>query len=380
MAGELFFAIPGDIEARTGGYLYDKRLIGALRRQGWTVRILNWPGSFPSPALDDLTIVASSLATCPDGALVVVDGLAFGVMPELAWAERVRLRLVALVHHPLALEAGLSTAAAAALTESERLALVAARIVIATSETTAGILTADYGVAPGRLVVAKPGVGSTESKVVGPLEPSPSSHPLPSREGASNLVSPPRWGKLGGGGRPTRLLSIGTITPRKGHDILVAALALIADLDWHCTIVGSLERAPDTARALRAQIKPIGLEDRVTLAGEVDDPEPYYRTADIFALATRYEGYGMAFAEALAHGLPVVGTRAGAVPEVVPDNAGILVAVDDVAALAAALRVMIADQVLRQRFADGARAAASKLWSWNDTASRVASALDQIHL
>ena len=130
MPGSLFFAIPGDVEARTGGYIYDKRLAAELIRQGWTVTLLNWPGSLPFPTQDDLAIVAASLASCPDGALVMIDGLAFGAMPDAAWAERDRLRLIALVHHPLALERDLSPSAVTTLARSERLALSAARFVV----------------------------------------------------------------------------------------------------------------------------------------------------------------------------------------------------------------------------------------------------------
>ena len=88
----------------------------------------------------------------------------------------------------------------------------------------------------------------------------------------------------------------------------------------------------------------------------------------MFVLASRHEGYGMAFAEAINQGLPVVGTRAGAIPETVPAGAGILIEPDDAAALAAALRTMIADARARENYAAAARAAAVHLPRWDATA------------
>ena len=70
----------------------------------------------------------------------------------------------------------------------------------------------------------------------------------------------------------------------------------------------------------------------------------------------------MAYAEAIAHGLPVIGTRTGAVPDTVPAGAGILVPPDDAAALAAALRSMIADAALRRRCSEAARKTPMPTW------------------
>ncbi len=103
------------------------------------------------------------------------------------------------------------------------------------------------------------------------------------------------------------------------------------------------------------------LSDRVAVLGAVS-PErvaELYAGADLFTLASRFEGYGMAFSEAIAHGLPVIGTTAGAIPETVPDGAGVLVVPDDVAALATALRRAIENPDERRRMAASARAAAT---------------------
>ncbi len=350
MANSLSFAVPGSIETRTGGTVYDKRVIEELRRAGRSVEFLEWPASFPFPGDADLTAVAASLAECPDNAVVLIDGLAFGAMPDLAAKEATRLRLVALVHHPLALETGLTPETADRLAASERRALTRARAVIVTSDMTATTLVRDYGVPADKIVVAKPGVDR-----LGLTDKSPTT-----------------------GRKIPHLLSVATVTPRKGHDVLVAALGKIADIPWHCTIVGSLDRSPETVAALRTQIEKHRLADRISLVGEVADPAPLYRSADIFVLPSRYEGYGMAIADALAYGLPVVATRVGAIPEVVPPSAGILVSPDDVPALAGALRRLLTDSDHRKEMARAAAAAAAALPGWAETAARIASALDRV--
>jgi glycosyltransferase involved in cell wall biosynthesis len=336
------FAIPGPIGTRTGGYAYDRRLIAGLRARGIAVRHLALPVGFPAPTPADLVEAARCLAAVPDASTVIIDGLAYGAMPDLAAAEGRRLRLIALVHHPLALETG----APPGLHEAERAALRHACAVIATSETTAATLRRDYDVPPESLVVAKPGTDPA------PLAP--------------RIGSPPH------------ILSLGAVTPRKGHDVLVAALAAILDLPWRCTIAGSLERAPETVRQLRAQIAATGLGSRIALPGEVDDVESLYAGADLFVLASRHEGFGMAYAEAMARGLPVVGTTAGAIPSVVPQAGGALIPPDDAPALAAALARLLTDPALRNAASAAARRAAARLPRWDDTVETVAALLRRL--
>jgi glycosyltransferase involved in cell wall biosynthesis len=344
---DLRFAVPGDLETRTGGYIYDRRLMVELRRIGWSVEHLAWSASFPFPDAADLAAAAGGLAAAADGSLVLIDGLAYGAMPALAEAEAGRLDLVALVHHPLARETGLAAAQRAALTWSERRALQVAKAVICTSATTAATLVDDYGIEASCLAIAQPGTDV-----------------MPSARAAPGAVD-----------GVVRLLSVGTVTPRKGHDVLVEALALVADLAWTCTIAGSLDRAPEMVAMVRERIADHGLGDRIALIGEAADMAALYGAADIFVLPSRYEGYGMAFAEALQQGLPVIGTSTGAIPEVVPPSAGILVPPDDAAALAAALRRLLVDRAARRRLAEGAAIAARTLPKWDETARRVAAVL-----
>ena len=174
-----------------------------------------------------------------------------------------------------------------------------------------------------------------------------------------------------------RLLSVGTLVPRKGHDLLIAALAILQNLPWRLTILGDSERDPSTTAALRRAIAKAGLGERIALVGAVSPSElqQHYIAADLFVLASRHEGYGMAYAEAIAHGLPVIGTTAGAIPEAVPEGAGVLVPPEDVPALAAALRRLLSDSAARYGLAQVARQAAPRLPRWRDSAALFATAL-----
>ena len=162
------------------------------------------------------------------------------------------------------------------------------------------------------------------------------------------------------------LLCVANLLPRKGHELLVAALARIRDLDWSLTCVGSLERDPATARAVHRRIRTVGLGRRITLAGEIPPRlvAQAYRAADAFVLPSFHEGYGMVYAEAMAHGLPVIATTAGAIPETVPPHAGLLVPPGDPAALARALRRVIAQPALAAQLATGSRTAGARLPDW----------------
>ncbi|MEF2552516.1 glycosyltransferase family 4 protein [Aurantimonas sp. A2-1-M11] len=343
MIGTLHFAIPGDLATRSGGYGYDRRVIAELRALGWQVVHLPLPCGFPRPDAAALAGAAQALAGLPDGALVLVDGLAFGAMPDVVAAEAERLVFVALVHHPLSLETGLDAATAVALAGSEKLALCFARQIVTTSPATARELVAHFGVAEARLSVAVPG---TEAAAKAP-----------------------------GSGEVPVILAIGSLIARKEHATLVAALARIEDLAWRCRIVGDDGADPAIAAALRSRIADLGLGDRVTLCGAIAETGPEYAGADIFALASRYEGYGMVFAEALAHGLPVVGCAGGAVPDVVPSEAGTLVAPGDAVAFSEALRMMLADPERRHTMAAAAHSAGQALPSWRQTADSLSRTL-----
>lgn len=341
----LLFAIPGDLDAPTGGYGYDRRLIAGLEATGWRVEVTRLAATFPAPAPADLE-QAEALLGGIHGVPILVDGLAFGAFGDLAGRLQRRGPLIALVHHPLGLETGLEPEAAARLLAAEAAALACADRVVVTSPTTARLVAGQLGVAADRVSVALPGVD-------------------------------PRAPARGGDGTTVELIAVGTITPRKGHDLLIEALAGLADLPWRLDIHGDRSRAPELAARLEAMIAAHGLAERVRLVG-VSSAETLaraYDAADLFVLASHFEGYGMAYAEAIAHGLPVVGTTGGAIADAVPAGAGVLVPPGDVAALRTALRRLIGDAGARARLAAGARAAAAGQPRWAATAEAVAAAI-----
>jgi glycosyltransferase involved in cell wall biosynthesis len=353
-AHPLVFLVPGDLSSVTGGYGYDRRMIAGLRAAGRAVDVVALDGAYPWPDAAALIDAGRALAAIPDGATVVVDGLAFGAMPGLAEQHAARLRLVALVHHPLALETGLTPPQARALFDSERRALATARGVLVTSAATARELIR-YGVAAGRVHVVTPGTDAA---------------PLAAGSGADRVR------------RGLSLLCVATLTPRKGHAVLIEALRGLQDRAWILHCVGNSTRDADTASALRAAIAEHGLGDRVRLHGEVsaDVLQSMYGQADAVVLPSYFEGYGMALAEALAHGLPVVSTTAGAIADTVPGDAGVLVPPGDAVALRAALAALLDEPGLRARLAAGARAARAVLPTWPMAVARFAAALSSLEI
>ena len=340
----LYFVVPGDIETRTGGYVYDRQIIAGLSARGWTVHLINLAGNYPFPSVDARVDASRAFAVIPDHALVVVDGLAFGVLPVAAVRERERLRLVALVHHPLGLETGMSDVEACRLLASERESLTAAVGVVVTSQRTVSAVE-DLGVASNLIAVVEPGT-----------EP-----------------AAPASGSTG----PLQMVCVASLVPRKGHDTLFDALAQLPDLDWRLTCVGSLDRDAEYAATLLARCTTAPLRDRVMLVGELAGAalDAAYDQADLFVLPTHYEGYGMVVAEALARAIPVVSTRTGAIAELVGDDAGVLVPPGDAGALAEALETLMTDRDQLARLRRGAMSRRASLSTWELAAESMEQAL-----
>jgi glycosyltransferase involved in cell wall biosynthesis len=336
----VYVVVPADIDdpaVPSGGNSYDRRVCRELVAAGRTVHEIAVAGEWPRPGPAARASLAAELAAVPDGAAVVLDGLVACGVPDVVVPQADRLALVVLVHLPLGEEN-------ASLAAAEREVLHAVDAVVATSPWTARRLIAAHGLDAADVHVATPGV-----------DPAP----------------------LARGSDGSRLLCVGSISPTKGQDLLVEALAAVGDEEWTCDLVGAVRRDPAHVDLVRGAITRCGLDARVRITGPLvgDALEAVFAAADLLVLPSRVEAYGMVVTEALARGIPVLAAAAGGVPETVGDS-GLLVPPGDAAALAAALRRWFGEPDMR----DGLRRAAAlrrpELDGWEVTARCLGQVLD----
>jgi glycosyltransferase involved in cell wall biosynthesis len=340
------FAIPGSLDNPAGSYAYARKILPLLSKRIDT-KLCALPSGFPFPSEADLAEAARIIAAEDlPGTVFLIDGLAFGAMPADLIAA-IGSPIAALVHHPLALEEGLAPADKERLLTLEGQALAFARMVIVPSAGTAGALKELFGIDGAKIAIAWPGVLRGERAPGAPA------------------------------GAPLHIVSAGSLTPRKGFSALADALGELNDLPWHATIAGSAELSPDTAQKVRHKILSYGLQDRVRFAGNLDEKalSALYSSGDIFALASYYEGYGMVYAEAMAHGLPIVASGGGAVAHTVPSEAGFVCPAGDAKAITNALRILLLDENIRRAKAKAAWRHGQTLPQWSYTAAAIADAL-----
>jgi glycosyltransferase involved in cell wall biosynthesis len=314
-AGSVAVLVPQDVDAVSGGNIYDRRIASGLVDLGWQVDLLRVPQdecrAQAGRALNGV------LATLPDGTLCVVDGLVGHQHPGTLARHSERLTLVSLVHLLLCDEYGLPSSESGRLRACEHQSLSIVRAVVVTSAASRRRLS-EAGMRPHAVEVVEPGT-----------EPATTAH---GTDGVHQWLCP------------------AAVTPHKDQAGLLEALQRLSDIPWRCRCVGPLDRAPQYAADLAAEARRAGLADRFLLVGARTGRSlaEEFAGADLVVLPSRFETYGMALAEALAHGIPVVSTTAGGIPETVGEGCGLLVPPGDPAALADALRRWVTDPGLRR--------------------------------
>ena len=329
--------VPGPLATVSGGHAYDRRMADGLRELGHDVHVVELDGRLPDPDQAAIYAARTVWSALPADGARLIDGLA---LP--AFAGLPLHRVTALIHHPASLETGLPDDTARRLRATEVQMFRDMPRFVVTSEQTAERLIQDFGPPPDRITAVIPGI--------------------------DNLPRCP-----GSDGPDCQILSVGALIPRKGHDVLLRALSRLFDLDWQLTIAGSAERDPVHANGLLALAEQLRVARRVRFVDEVNDA--LWMGADLFALMSYFEGYGVAIAEALRHGLPVAVSSVGAVPTLVRPEAGVVCAPGDVEQFSKALRRVIFDQPLRRDMAEVAWASGQTLPSWNEQVAHLAAVL-----
>ena len=315
----LHFLIPGDINTLTGGYVYDKTIIGGLRKIGYRVTVHQLAPDFPFPASESLIQCSKLIGSIPEGQPILIDSLIFSPIGEILSDLNGKNPVIAIIHLPLSRNPNFSRIVQEKLAGLEKKALNYAQKIVAVSEFTKQLLTG-YGTEPSDIQVICPGVFSVPRKLNFPE-------------------------------LPEKLLTVGSYLPGKGQLVLVQALAQLKHLSWSLTMYGIKDFDPAYVQSIIQFIESENISDRIFINSPISGKElnTSYLNADLFLLPSYFENFCMSLNEALVHGLPVITTHAGGIPYSVPHHMGLFTEPGNVGDLTEAIRSVLIDPLLYRK-------------------------------
>ena len=207
---KILFIIPGDINLPTGGYRYDRAILNEWQSSDVEYELVNLEGNYPFPSELDRQGALEQIKHFPDADIAVIDGLAGGVLPNFTRKLSQAMPVIALIHHPLFLENGLTKQQAESLKSLEENGLRYVSGIITTSPTTSKIVSEVFKLAQEiNIHTVEPGLVRSEIS-----------------NGSQSSIK--------------NLLCVGSIIERKGHRDLLSALANLKHLSWHLRCIGMI--------------------------------------------------------------------------------------------------------------------------------------------
>ena len=352
--------IYGHLDIRSGGYLYDRKLVAALRARGDEVTILSLPWrNYGRHLLDnwDKRLVATARAAQID--VLLQDELNH---PSLVW-QNARLRaalkipIVSIVHHLRSSESHPRPPILLYRWAEKNYANSIDGFIYNsyTTEEAVGAL----------LRQAKPSVIAwpAADHIAPPDQPTV----------AALVAQRATWPG------PLRVLTVGNVTPRKNLHTVMKALARLPATDWTLAIAGDLTVDPSYVETLFGLATELGIKSNVRFDGAVDMQtlRQRYAASHVLALPS-YEGFGIVYLEAMAFGVVPIASRAGAAHEIIADGQnGYLVGLNDVDELAARLGVIQRDRLHWQKLALAARRRYDRHPTWQESMQRASNWLHE---
>ncbi|MBN1455823.1 MAG: glycosyltransferase family 4 protein [Methanomicrobia archaeon] len=349
----------GNIDALTGGYLYMRKAVEYLRAHDTETEVLSIP-ALPFPYLLQL---CSNIVLCfrfprRQYDVVVEDEMAHPALFLFNhWLKFGTQTKIVVIVHMLWWKAAKNSLKARYVKFIEMQLLKTADRIIANSHYTRAELEA-VGIPGSIITVSHPGYDLPFSNTTW------ASAPRPARDRIA-----------------LKLLTVANITPLKGLDMLIEALARLSDPALTLDIVGDEHRDLRYSQRLKASVARYGLETRVRFHGQQppDKLARFYADADILVLPSHCEAFGIVVAEAMAFGLPIVATRCGGIPELVTDGEnGFLVPPNDVSSLAEAIQKLAADPARRARCGRSSDEKTRNLNTWDECGKQIFTVLTAI--